>query len=52
MKAVQLYYVNGKRVDKSTFESTYVMIKEHFISGWQERWNIAGRNVYISKIEY
>ena len=52
MKAVQLYYVNEKRVDKSTFESTYNLIKEPFICCWTEHWQIAGRTVYITRIEY
>ena len=47
MKAVELYYVNGKRVDKST----YGMIKEPFISCWTEHWQIAGRTIYITKID-
>ncbi len=51
MKAVELYYINGKRVNIDTFLKTCAMVLNHFICYATEQWQIAGRSIYIQKIE-
>lgn len=51
MKSVELYYINGKRVDIDTWLITCGTVKNHFICYSTENWQIAGRTVYISKLK-